>query len=57
MKDRLTAVFNLLQRIETKGDSTLMMADCVRELANILQTMSDEPHVHIDPDDPESVPE
>lgn len=42
MKDRLTAIFNLMQRIETRGDSTLFMADCVRELANIINSMPNE---------------
>lgn len=42
MKDRLTAIFNLMQRIETKGESTLFMADCIRELANIINSMPDE---------------
>jgi len=42
MKERLTAIFNLMQRIETKGDSTLFMADCIRELANVINSMPDE---------------
>jgi hypothetical protein len=42
MKDRLTAIFNLMQRIETKGDSTLFMADCIRELANVINSMPEE---------------
>ena len=39
MKNRLIAIFNLLQKIETKGDSTLFMADCIRELANVINAM------------------
>ena len=42
MKDKLIAIFNLMQRIETKGDSTLFMADCMRELANIINSMPEE---------------
>ena len=42
MKERLTAIFNLMQRIETKGDSTLFMADCIRELANVINSMPEE---------------
>jgi hypothetical protein len=42
IKERLTAVFNLLKAVETKGDSTVFMADCLRELANIINTMSEE---------------
>lgn len=42
MKDRLTAIFNLMQRIETHGDSTLFMADCMRELASVINSMPDE---------------
>lgn len=38
-KERLIAVFNLMQRIEVKGDSTLFLADCIRELANIINSM------------------
>lgn len=45
MKDRLTAIFNLMQRIETHGDSTLFMADCLRELANVINTMPEESEV------------
>lgn len=41
-KGRLIAVFNLMQRIETKGDSTLFLADCMREMANIINSMPDE---------------
>lgn len=36
MKDKLTAIFNTLKMVETKGDSTLIMADCLRELAQII---------------------
>ena len=39
MKERLTAIFNTLKEIETKGDSTLIMADCLRELANVINSM------------------
>ncbi len=42
MKDRLTAIFNTLKQIETKGDSTLMMADCLRELANVINSIPTE---------------
>lgn len=45
MKNRLIAVFNLMQRIETKGDSTLFMADCIRELADIINNMPAESEV------------
>ena len=45
MKDRLTAIFNLMQRIETKGESTLFMADCIRELANVINSMPEESEV------------
>lgn len=42
MKERLTAIFNVMQRIETRGESTLMMADCLRELANIINSLPTE---------------
>lgn len=42
MKDNLTAVFNTLKMVETHGDSTLIMADCLRELANIINSLPTE---------------
>ena len=42
MKEKLIAVFQLMQRIETHGDSTLMMADCLRELANTINSIPEE---------------
>lgn len=30
MKERFIAIYNVLTRIETKGEDTLMMADCLR---------------------------
>lgn len=39
MKDKLTALFNTMKHIETKGDSTLIMADCLRELAKLVNEM------------------
>lgn len=49
MKDRLIAVFNTLKDIETRGDSTIRMADCLRELANVINSMPN--------DVPQEVPE
>ena len=46
MKDRLIAVFNTLKMVETKGDSTLMLADCMRELVQIINSMPAEGEVH-----------
>ena len=42
MKDRIRTIFNALQNVETKGQSTLIVADCLRELANILNELPDE---------------
>lgn len=42
MKEKLIAIFNTMQRIETHGDSTLMMADCIRELAVIIDSIPNE---------------
>lgn len=39
MKDRLIAVFNALTQIETKGQSTLIMSDCLREIQAIIQEL------------------
>lgn len=37
MRDRLIAIYNALLTIETKGLSTLTMADIIRELQAILR--------------------
>ena len=42
-KEKLTAMLNALQNVETKGGSTLILADCMRELAGLIQTMPDLP--------------
>lgn len=39
MKDRLQAIFNMLRAIETKGDSTVLMRDCLVGLSAILQEL------------------
>ena len=43
MKEKLIAIFNTLKMVETKGDSTLVMADCLRELAQVINTVENEP--------------
>lgn len=42
MRDRLAQIFNALRNVETKGDSTMIIADCMRELLNIIQEMDKE---------------
>ena len=42
MKEKLIAIFNVMQKIETHGDSTLMMADCIRELAVVIDSIPSE---------------
>ena len=42
MKEKLIAVFNLMQNIETHGNSTLMMADCIKQLAVIIDSIPEE---------------
>lgn len=42
MKDKLIQIFNVLKTIETKGDSTVAMADCLRALADIVNSLPDE---------------
>lgn len=42
MKDKLTALFNTMKQIETKGDSTIIMADCLRELVRIINDIPEE---------------
>lgn len=43
MKQDLTAILGALAQVETKGDSTLILADCRRGLAGIIQTIPDTP--------------
>lgn len=45
MKDRIKAVFDVMQKIETHGESTMMMAECLREMARIVADMSKENEV------------
>lgn len=42
MKEKLIAIFNTMQNIETHGNSTLMMADCIRELAVVIDSIPEE---------------
>lgn len=42
MKNKLLNVFNALRTIETKGDSTVIMADCLKALVGIIQEMESE---------------
>ena len=42
MKEKLIAIFNTMQQIETRGQSTLMIADCIRELAVIIDSIPEE---------------
>lgn len=42
MRDKLAQIFNALQNVETKGQSTLILADCMRELLSIVQEMDKE---------------
>ena len=42
MRDRLAQIFNALRNVETKGDSTMILADCMRELLSIVQEMDKE---------------
>lgn len=42
MRDRLATIFNALQNVQTKGESTLIIADCMRELLAIIQEMDKE---------------
>ena len=42
MKEKLTNIFNTLRNVENKGDSTVIMADCLRALVEIIQSIPDE---------------
>lgn len=37
MKETLIQIFEALNRIETKGGNTLIMADCLRALAEVIK--------------------
>lgn len=41
MKERLVAIFNALHSVETKGQSTLIIADCIRELSDVIKQMEE----------------
>jgi hypothetical protein len=42
MKDKLTVLFNTMKQIETKGESTVIMADCLREIVSIINSIPEE---------------
>lgn len=42
MRNKLAAVFNALHNVQTKGESTLIIADCIRELLAIIQEIDEE---------------
>jgi len=42
MKEKLIAIFNLMQNIETHGNSTILMADCIKELAHVIDSIPEE---------------
>ena len=42
MRDRLATIFNALNNIPTKGEATLIMADCLRELLAIINELDKE---------------
>ena len=42
MREKLIAIFNTMQQIETHGNSTLMMADCIKELAVVIDSIPEE---------------
>ena len=42
MKEKLIAIINTMQNIETHGNSTILMADCIKELANVINSIPEE---------------
>lgn len=42
MKQQLIDIFELMRKIETKGDSTIYMADCLRALVGVINSMPTE---------------
>lgn len=42
IKEVLISILNMLTQIETKGQSTLMMADCIQALDQLVSKIPDE---------------
>lgn len=42
MKDTLVQIFNALQNVQTRGESTIVMADCLRALADVINKMGEQ---------------
>ena len=42
MKQQLLDIFEVMKRIETKGESTVFMADCLKALVDIINSMPEE---------------
>lgn len=42
MTETLIQIFNALNRISTKGENTLIMADCLRALAEVIKNQEGE---------------
>ena len=42
MKEVLISILNVLTQIETKGQGTLMMADCIQALDQLVNKIPDE---------------
>lgn len=42
MKQQLIDIFELMRKIETKGDSTIYMADCLRALVGVINSIPQE---------------
>ena len=48
MKEKLIAIFNTMQNIETHGNSTILMADCIKELARVIDSIPEENNADTD---------
>ena len=44
MKEVLVSILNVLTQIETKGQGTLMMADCIQALDQLISKIHSEVH-------------
>jgi len=42
MREKLIAIINTMQQIETHGNSTILMADCIKELAVVIDSIPNE---------------
>lgn len=48
MKERLTQIFNSLKQVETKGDNTIIMGECLKALYTLIDNYEEQAKEAID---------